>query len=147
MDQRNRKGITVENVSLLECSVGQPLAEAPKNYNLRLIQFDKILDQEKSKLKYIAGFDLMSGMAVSACSFNCKFSIEYSLDDEPNNWDRLKDHVVIAHVLPFLREFVWNVTVRMPIGGVMINPLNTLLLLEEFKSRSSGSDGRLTPTP
>jgi preprotein translocase subunit SecB len=48
-------------------------------------------------------------------------------------WEDFKDHVAIAHLIPYLREFVSNMTARLPLSVLMIPPINTSKMLEEFR--------------
>jgi len=132
MEKNQSVGFAVESIELLECFVGNIQPAATKEYSLGLTQFERQTDGKH--LKAITGFDLMTGIDKPACTFTCKFSIEYSAKGESTDWSLVKDHIIVAHVLPFIREFMWNITMRMPIDGVMIHPVNAHQLVDRFRA-------------
>lgn len=151
MEPRQSGGISVDSIELLDCHVGNIKLEVPrlgasKNYNLGLTSFTKSRLQENGGLKAIASFDLMCGIENPVCIFKCTFSIRYSSGGDPGCLDALKDHVIIAHILPFLREFVWNTTMRMPVAGLMMRPVNAVQLIDRFK-RTQEALPQTTPSP
>ena len=82
-------------------------------------------------------FNLLHQVSDPTLEFTCTFSAEYkrSVDCQMQLSD-LKDHIAVAHILPFLREFAFNVTGRLRGSPVlMIPPINANLLLSDWKKR------------
>ena len=48
-------------------------------------------------------------------------------------WDEFKNSNAIAHIIPYLREFVSNMTNRMPIPILNLPPINTNLLVKNYE--------------
>lgn len=82
-------------------------------------------------------FNLLHQVPNPTLEFICTFSAEYkrSVNCQMQLSD-LKDHIAVAHILPFLREFAFNVTGRLRESpALMIPPINANLLLSDWKNR------------
>jgi len=69
------------------------------------------------------------------CRFDCAFIAIYTRpDNAPMKWEEFKDHIAVAHMVPFVREFISNMTNRMPLQVLMIPPMNTSKMLADFRA-------------
>lgn len=137
MDKTKSSGIALENIQLVECNVGGIKPNAELRYSVGIFEFTKMVHSE-NKLCALVGFDLMMDVENPACTFKCKFLSTYTRGGDGNmTWEELPEHIIIAHLVPFFREFVSNMTHRMPISVlVMVPPANTSILLTQFRDRA-----------
>jgi hypothetical protein len=137
MDKTKSPGITLENIQLLECNVGGINQNAELRYSVGIYEFVRTV-HSANKLSALVGFDLTMDIVNPACTFTCKFLSSYNRAGDGNmTWEDLPDHVIIAHMVPFFREFVSNMTHRMPISVlIMVPPANTSVLLARFREKS-----------
>nr|DAO57205.1 MAG TPA: Preprotein translocase subunit SecB [Caudoviricetes sp.] len=108
-------------------------------YNLELKKYESSEKQQEDGFEYTAilTFDLMSHIRKPVMLFQCSFALVYKGDEEGRQ--RLKEHIVVAHAIPYLREFVSNLTMRTPIPTLMIDPVNAPELWEQYNSRKSNN--------
>jgi hypothetical protein len=137
MDKTKSPGIALENIQLLECNVGGIKPNAELTYSIGICEYIKTV-HSANKLSVLVGFDLTMDIVDPACKFTCKFLSSYTRAGDGNmTWEELPDHVIVAHIVPFFREFVSNMTHRMPISVlVMVPPANTSVLLAKFREKS-----------
>ena len=136
MDNTKHPAINIEKIHLIECSASVSDPSAELRYNLALTQ---LLREEKGgSLFVLAGFDLMHGVDKPPCSLTCSFAAEYTQTDPPNmTWKEFSDGLVVAHILPYVREFVSSVTLRMPMSVLILSPSNTFVLVDEYNKRKA----------
>jgi hypothetical protein len=137
MDETKSAGISIESVHLLECDVGEVKREADLKFSLGISHFSRTLISDGKVLAITVSFDLMKGVENPPCKFHCKFAVTYTRSPESNmTWDEFKDHVAVAHVIPYVREFVSNITTRLPLSVLIVPPVNTYQLLREYQQLS-----------
>ena len=124
-----------EKVALLECKVGDAIPGADPLYNLGIVSLNRTILEEGKVLRIEVGFNLLDGVKEPACTFRCTFASTYRTAKSNGDWEAIKEHVAVAHLIPFVREFIWNLTSRMPLGALMIAPMNTHRMVEAFRSR------------
>ncbi len=128
--------ISFERVTLLECVVSDVVPSRKLRYEPQLTKLNRSVSEDGSVLKVLASFDLLGGVEAPACTLRCTFEATYS-GEVKENFDSIKDHVAIAHLIPFVREFVWNVTSRLPITALMIPPIQTHRMVDDYKKRTA----------
>jgi len=134
MDETKNSGISIESVHLLECNVGDVKREVDLNFSLGISHFSRTLVSDGKVLAITVSFDLMSGIENPPCKFQCTFAATYTRSSEPNmTWDEFKDHVAVAHIIPYVREFVSNITARLPLSVLMVPPVNTHKMLKDYQ--------------
>ena len=138
--------INLDKVNLLECVAGDIDLGQKLKYQVRITNLTKTPSEGEKSLKFVVGFDMLSGIENPAVTFRCTFEAEYRCE-EGDDMVVLKEHVVVAHLVPFLREFVWNVTSRMPIGGLMIPPMQTHRMVELYNKRKSEESAPASAAP
>lgn len=90
------------------------------------------------KLKVLVSFDLMKDVEKPAFSFTAIYSIGYKRDEDARmSWEEFTNGYVLTHVLPYFREFVSSVTLRLPVSPVFIPPTNIDALLHEYEKSNS----------
>lgn len=130
--------IQFDRVVLLDCKVSDLDVSRELRYEVQITRLIRTPGPEGKSLKFLVGFDMLGGVPNPACTFRCTFEAGYRCE-AGENFESIKEHVAVAHLVPFVREFVWNVTSRMPIGALMIPPMNTHRMVEDYNARSSGS--------
>jgi len=77
--------------------------------------------------------------------FTCDFCVTYERDEDANmTWDEFTDVYALTHVIPYIREFVVNMTSRMVVPALSTPPINVFALLREYESEQKG--GALSDT-
>ena len=133
MDKSKPPGIVFERVELFECNIGKLNKKNELQYCLKLVRLERVLSDDKKRLVVLFSFDLTSGIENPPFEFNCSFLAHYSQDDDANmTWDEFADPIALSHIVPYLREFISNMTNRMPIPILMIPPINAYLLISEY---------------
>lgn len=136
MDKKKSPGIAFKKLHLLECAVGGVNAEAELRFKVGITELKRSVSEDGSTLQVTIGFDLMQGIENPPCRFTCSYVAIYKRPSDANmTWEEFGDHFAVAHILPFLREFVCNVTMRLPISALMLAPLNSSRLVEDFQQR------------
>src|ERR1022692_3070616 len=126
MDKAKSPGISIESVHLLECSVGDVNREGDLKFSLGITRFSRTLVSDGKVLAVTVSFDLMMGVEKPPCKFQCTFAATYTRPSEQNmTWEEFQDHVALAHIIPYVREFVSNITARLPLSVLMVPPVNT----------------------
>jgi hypothetical protein len=137
MNGLNDSGVSLTQISLIDCRVGGLKSSNSRQYGVGITAFSRKEDENKMSMDIEVEFNLLHQVSDPTLEFTCTFSAEYkrSVDCQMQLND-LKDHIAIAHILPFLREFAFNVTGRLRGNPVlMIPPINTNLLLSDWKKR------------
>jgi hypothetical protein len=134
MDKAKSTGISIESVHLLECNVGDVKQEVDLKFALGITHFSRTLVSDGKVLAIKVAFDLMTGIENPPCKFQCTFAATYTRSPEPNmTWEEFQDHVAVAHIIPYVREFVSNITTRLPLSVLMVPPVNTHKMLAEYR--------------
>lgn len=60
----------------------------------------------------------------------CSYRVVYEFKDQ-QELDLLQDHVILAHVIPYLREHVSGITGKSRFPALFLDTVNTYALLEE----------------
>ena len=138
MNERQKPGICIDSIYLLKCRAVVLDLTAMPQFNLGLTHLQRT--EEKNKLSVIASFDMMSGVEKPVCTLTCTFAALYTReDDSAMTWPELSDPVVVAHMVPYVREFVSSVTLRMPVKPLVLQPTNAHLLVEEYRATQSSA--------
>ena len=132
--------LKLDLIQLKECVFKQkrrPGNDKACVYNLALKKYDVRESNSDKGFLYDVDleFDLMFRVARPLIAFSCVYHMRYSGDAEGRM--RLKEHIVVAHAIPYLREFVANLTMRSELPVLMMDPVNAVNLFNDFSSRSS----------
>jgi hypothetical protein len=138
MDETKQPGITIEKINLLGCTARVIDLDAKLQYRLALTDLSRV--ENVNSLIVIAKFDLMHGIENPPCSLKCTFMAAYACDEASNmKWAEFSDVMAVAHMIPYVREFVSSVTLRMPIRELIVPPTNVNVLVSEFRARQNVS--------
>ena len=134
MDKTKSPGISIESVHLLDCVVGDVRPEVEQKFSIGISHLKRTIVSDGKILLVTVSFDLMKGVENPPCKFQCAFLATYTRSPESNmTWDEFHDHIAVAHLIPFVREFVSNITNRLPLPVLMIPPLNTNQMVKEYQ--------------
>jgi preprotein translocase subunit SecB len=53
------------------------------------------------------------------------------------NWSEFSDGLAVAHMVPFVREFIASTTDRMPLTPLVFRPVNAFVLVENYQKRQA----------
>lgn len=143
MDSTKEPGIILDKVVLLAAGIdykpqGKKKDDGGLPYCLALTKFIRSEEAEGKGLCVIAEFDLMHGVETPPLDFKATFYLEYKrLENASMAWSDFKNPMVLAHAIPYLREFVTNMTARMPVPALILDPVNTILLYQRYKATLS----------
>lgn len=98
---------------------------------VQLIDF-KHESLDEASIKYRLSFSVNSEDKDVSLAIKCTFESVYNFDEAGKTL--LKDHIVVAHAVSYLREFVANLTMRSPLPTLIIDPANALTLLKDFQT-------------
>lgn len=109
--------------------------------NLTLTEFTEEIKNEDNSALFIVKmhFDLMKGIEQPKFIFQVCYEIIYTAQKQ-TDFEVIKKHVAIAHVIPYLRELASSLTVRANYQPLIIPPLNTLNLYNQYLETQKGND-------
>lgn len=128
--------LQLEKVHLIACNF--KLKDSKDcSYSLELKHYESQESSRNDGFEYTAllTFNIMSRVRKPVMAFECTFALGYKGDEEGRK--RLKEHIVVAHSIPYLREFVSNVTMRSPLPVLVIAPVNAPELWREYCKKHS----------
>lgn len=128
--------LQLEKVHLIACNFKLKYSE-DCSYSLELKHYESKELSRDNGFEYTAilTFNIMSRVRKPVMAFECSFALVYKGDEEGRK--RLKEHIVVAHSIPYLREFVSNVTMRSPLPALVIAPVNAPELWREYCEKHS----------
>jgi len=141
METLKDPGIAIEGVLLLKSHVEMINQEGKREYNPRLTALDRFVSPDGKVLGLHAGFDLMYGIENPMLKFTCEFLARYTRREEANM--ECKDFtsaMALAHIIPYLREYVSNITNRLPAPVLILNPINTNVMIAEYEDRKQRTE-------
>ena len=143
MDKTKKPGIGLTHVLLTACEIAELKVAKQRSFRVAIVGFRRVESEEGAKLTVDAEFDLMFGIKDPTLKFICAFRAIYTrTPDSPMTWLEFKDHIAVAHLLPFLREFVANMTTRMPVAPLMLPPTNGHHLVKDYEQRQEAATSR-----
>ena len=131
----------------------------PLRYTTREIKQSLALVDFSSEVKTVKGkkngedmhnmivkthFDLMRDAKNPNFLFQVCYETIYTAKDKAD-FDVIKEHVAIAHVIPYVRELASSLTARANFKPLIIPPLNTLYLYNQYLEKKSEKDGKDEP--
>ena len=135
MDKTKNPGIAIKSVHLIQCNIGDLKQDVELKFSLGITDFNRTITADGKILLVKVAFDLMHNTENPPCRFDFTFVATYTRPDNAvMQWEEFKDHVAVAHLVPYVREFVSNMTTRLPLLVLMIPPMNTSKMLADFLS-------------
>ena len=86
-----------------------------------------------------ATFNLFKDVQEPQMMLVCSYRITYLCKDR-DDVGLLHDHVVVAHIIPYLREHVSNLTMKSRFPAFYLETVNTYDLLKKFRGDSETAD-------
>jgi len=127
-------GIGIEDIRLLRARVEVADKDGERKFNLRLVALERKLSEDNKVLTVIASFDVTHLIAKPLFNFTCDLFARYRRYAEGGMpWEQFSTPMALAHMVPYLREFVSNMTSRMPIPTLMLPPVNTNKLFSGYE--------------
>ncbi len=125
--------LSMTAVNLVDCSFSIQNNSKRNTYNPVLVSYT----QKETKQKYTAliSFDLMGEVEKPSMALKCSFKLEYKYDEEGKKI--LKEHIVLAHSITYLREFVANITMRTQLPTLLIPPINAIEMWKNYQEKNS----------
>lgn len=141
MEEHKQPGISIEFVKLLKANIEICDPKADKQYNLRLIGLKRHETNDGKALDLVAAFDVMHGVENPLFKFTCQFVARYEQQGaESMPWNEFSTATALAHIIPYLREFVSNMTNRLPAPVLMLDPINTNAMIADYEQRQKAAD-------
>jgi preprotein translocase subunit SecB len=138
MNQNKELGISIKEVFLVKSEVEFLSVTAEKTYHLALTSFSRAVEDNGKQLVVNVGFNLMSGVEKPMFNFLATYVAVYAKAEGCETaWDEFSDGNALSHIVPYLREYVSNVTMRMPIRPLYMRPLNCYALIDTFMVQQS----------
>lgn len=149
MEPLKGPGIAIQHIRLLKAHIEMGNPEGRQEYNLRLVGLGRFESEDGKTLDLQAAFDLMYGIEKPLFNFTCVFIARYERkDDQAMQWRDFTSAMALAHIIPYLREFVSNMTNRLPAPVLMLVPLNTHAMIADYEHRRQQADqAKVKPTP
>lgn len=135
MNKNQAPEIKIQQISLVECCLRDLNLANELQYNLGIESLQRKVLSDENLVVQVA-FDLMQGVEEAPYSFTCSFVASYTRTEDSNmSWDEFKDGLIVAHILPYVREFVSSVSLRLPVDPLVLPPINALILVENYQKR------------
>lgn len=141
METLKDPGIAIEHIRLLKSHVEMANADGKREFNLRLIGLGRFESEDGKALDLYAAFDVMHGVEKPLFKFTCEFIARYTRRDNASmEWKAFTSPTALAHIIPYLREYVSNITNRLPVPVLMLNPVNTHAMIADYEQRKRRSE-------
>ena len=136
MENLKEPGISLKHVMLLKAFIEAHNPKATQQYNLQLVGLQRTESEDGKSLFIQASFDLMHMIDTPMFKFTCDFAAYYERrNEESMAWKDFSSPVALAHIMPYLREFVNNITHRLPAPVLVLDPINTRAMIREYQQR------------
>lgn len=125
--------LKLEKIQLTSSEFEAPRNGELKSYCLALTgyQINEIKCDSGFCCDIALGFDLFGGESPQA-KLKCRWCLRYSGEEESDR-ELLKEHIVVAHAIPYLREFAANTLMRAGFPQLLLEPTNAFRLWEEYR--------------
>lgn len=140
-DQSERPALKIQELSLVDCHFA--ILGAPSKtlcYSLQLVQYEKRFSEDRQALIILLGFDAFFEVENPCIEAKFKFAITYRVVSGSGEvLEGLKDPIVLAHSLPFVREFLASMTSRMGMPTLVIDVANAHAMFRQYLNRFGSS--------
>jgi preprotein translocase subunit SecB len=127
--------ITGQQIHLLDCHFAFQGGEKRElKYGLALVNFTRELSDDRTKLSAILSFNAFHKIEHPLVHATFRFRIVYAGEgDLESVWGTLKDEIILAHCIPYVRELLSSMTSRMPVPPLVIEMVNAYGMFQRFK--------------
>lgn len=137
MEELEGPGISIAFIRLIKANVELGNPEGKREYNLRLVGFGRQISPDDKHLDILASFDLMCDVADPLFKLTCDFLARYQRQGTGGlPWEKFTPAMALAHIIPYLREFVSNTTSRLLVPVLMLTPFNTYQMFNDYENKS-----------
>jgi len=152
MEQQKEPGITIALIQLVSARVELKDPDGAREYNLVLTGLNRNEFEAGKYLDVQASFDMMYGLEKPLFNFTCSFFARYERHGEHSmSWEKFSSVMALTHLIPYLREFVSNITNRLPVPVLILPPTNVHMLLANFEEHKRSSQQaipqKVSPAP
>jgi len=133
MDETKQPGILFENVIIPEVKFKRKpeITESPK-MSISINTSQKIID--KNKLQYIIDFYINKETKNPEVFFYCKIVGLFTAEEDANmTLEEFAKFNAPALLYPYIRELLYNLTIRSGINPIILPPLNLKALIKNKK--------------
>jgi len=128
-------GITVEQIVLIKANIEMANQDGKPEYSICLTALGRIETNDGKNLDLHAVFNMMHGIEKPLFKFTCQFVARYTRRDDGMAWKDFTSAIALAHIIPYLREFVSNITNRLPVPVLILPPINTNAMIADYEKR------------
>lgn len=122
------------DVRMMKAQIEFFSSDSDRKYQFRITDLTRKISADEKLLTLFAGFEILAGSEKPVFSLTAAFSIGYEKVKEDESWDNFSDGIAVSHMIPYLREFVSNMSSRLPIKNPLyLNPVNCFALVDAFK--------------
>jgi len=137
MEIMKNPGIAIDHIRLIKSHVEMVAPDGKREFNLKLEGLGRFESKDGKELTLHAAFDVMHGVEKPLFKFTCEFIAKYVRREETSmDWKDFSSAMALAHIIPYLREYVSNITNRLPAPVLMLDPINTHAMIADFEERS-----------
>jgi hypothetical protein len=86
-----------------------------------------------------ASFDLFDNVNKPGMLLMCSYEITYLCHDQEDA-KLIPDQVILAHLIPYLREHVTNLTAKSRFPVVYLDTVNTHMLMDKFRAKTANAN-------
>ena len=148
MDNTKDPGIAIQEIRLLRTHVEMVDPTGEPKYHLSLVGFARAESPDGKDLDLQAGFDVMHGVQKPPFRFTCEFVARYQRQSEQSMpWKDFSNAMALTHIIPYVREFVSNMTNRLPVRVLILPPINVFAMLADFDRRKAAAEQAKTAAP
>ena len=149
MESLRDPGIAIESIRLLKAHIEIGDLQGKPEFDFRLAGMERRMTDDGKTMVLFASFDLMYGIEKPLFKFTCGFAARYKCKGEDAMpWVEFTDAMALAHIVPYLREFVSNMTNRMPVPVLILDPVNVHALIVDYVARKQAAQAKAAaPAP
>ena len=134
-------GISINEIFLIKATVEVVNPQGAKEYGFGLSGIRRVYSENKSKMLFEAAFDTMKGVVDPVFKLQCNFMAVYKRHENASlSWEQFTDEIALSHLIPYVREFVSNITHRLPCPPLMLPPTNTKAMIDAYLQEQAKSD-------
>ena len=130
--------VHLKRVDLVSCRLeqrGGPSSEF--RHRLELVSFQRQVSQDHSGLVAFLEFDAFFKVPDPKLEFRFAYAMTYRAEQATEDvWTRFKDPIILAHAIPYIREFLSSTTSRMIAPTLRLPVVNAHAMFERYAKRS-----------
>ncbi len=139
-------GLSIETIRLTSCKAEYIKAKEKLSFSFGVSDIQRDNNYMPNRMKISISFNVFDDKADPGLIFDCCYAVVYlKKKDSPFNWEEFDDALALAHIIPYVRELISNLTNRMPVPPLILPPYNTFSLVEEFKKKKRKRKTEVAP--